>query len=875
MKTPALKTTVKNKNELILIVDRENAIGEELAKEFSKDFVVVFVSSVPPLKNKGKIIHIPFNKRIPKIPQYDYAKLFIIDDGYKVTRESLYSFMQKAKELRSDFYFITSIRSPQQLKQLEELTLFYQRVKILFFGDLFDKDYIFSKNVPISKFIIQARTNGRLLVAGNGLDLNYPVSLKDTIKLIIKASYLNINEKYILLFPPHPITEISLANTFQKINPLIKVDFTKEKDGNRLIIPKGGLYAISKYDIRERLSELDFKNNSVEKQSIEVKSPRQKHNVANMFIFAILLLLSCIFLFFLPLIITTSYVGLGSWQFNKGIYYAEKGDYSLALKKTKNANSFFKLANNSNNLLNHQLNLIGVSNRAQDLNKKIVFYVQGTDALINVFEGLGHLNNVYFDNDANSKKEFEKFIKYFIKANVALQELKTEGENLAFFNQNLNDIDNLMALITSTSEALPDVLGFNGTKNYLLIVLNENILRPGGGSVSFTQEISLNNGKIVSSQPISASRLDEEIINKTISSSEIQKYLNKEDLRFSDVLNSPDTFVNSINALELYESYSDKAFDGVIVVDLNFLQSLNSFNKNSDVISKEGNILDLEDNNDLDLKKVNESVITFFKKIKLNNDKNKYFLSLMFLNGLSESVAGKHFLINLKADDLRNNFYINNLTGSIVDNREKNKNVINDFFGLSESSMGTNMVNLNISRSVIKKVIINQDKTISSTVTISYKNNSALNSNTTSYNNFMRLILPNGIALREISIGGKKQNVTIRNAINASVKGTNTSDDLEVIEERLLDKTIISFYISVDPESLKTVNVDYSTPFILNDSGVTKYSVLVYKQPGIISYPFNLSFTLPIDFTINPKNLISQDIYKDSEFRFIISKLFK
>ena len=869
MKTPALHTVNKNNNELLLIVDKENVIGQALAKEFSKDFVVVLASSSPPSMNKGKIIYIAYKNRIPKIPQYDYSKIFIIDDGRKITRDSLNIFIQKAKEIKADLYFITNIRADEN-KQLKQLTLFYDKVKVLFMGDLFDKNYIFSKNISISRYILQARDDGRLLVNGDGLGLSYPISLEDTIKLIIKASYVNIQEKYVLLFSPHPITDISLANTFQKINPFIKVDYLKEATSPRLSIPSDGLYAIKKYDIKTRLSELGLNTGEIVIRESKSKSQNKKTYPRRLIKFLILLLMACFFLFVLPLIVTVTYYGLGSWQFKESMKYAEKGDYNVALKKTKNANSFFNMASNTSEILVFQTKHIGASNKAEGFNKKIIFYKQGTNALVNIFEGLTYLVNVYSENNFNSKDEFGKFLDNFIKASISFQKLKSENENLLNIDKRLTNVNELMGLVSSTNEALPDIMGFNGEKNYLLVIQNENILRPGGGTVSVVSEVSLNKGKIKISNFIPINKINEKITKETVAPYEFQKHLNLENVKFNDILFSPDTFYNSTNALDLYSDYSNKTFDGVIVADLSFLQLLQSFNEEGKLVSKTDDIFSNENSNYLNSEQVSDAVIAYLEEINLSSDTNKSLINLSFLKALGEAIANKHLTINLKREDLQNNFYINNLTGSIVDNRIKRGDSVNDFFGISESNTSVNMVNLHVSRSVFKKVFINQDRTISSVVTVAYKNNSVKNANARNYENYVRLILPEGIRVIEISIGGKRQNIISQKRITKPTNFSNLSDDLEVSENTLLGKTVIGFYITVEPENLKTIKVDYALPFNLNDSGKTTYSILVYKQPGIVSYPFDLTFSLPNKFSVYPKNSISEDIYKDSEFKFII-----
>ncbi len=230
MKAPVQQIhEVSSSTPPILIVDKIGLIGEELAKEFSQDYLVVLVSPRKFSKTNGRVVHIPFKRRIPQVPNNRYSKIFVVDDGQKITRKSAFSFIEKAREVNAPLYFIGSVRNTD-VKYADEIAGSYAKSQVLIFGDLFDKNIFFDRSASISKFSLQARKNERIIVEGDGLMLSYPITFKDTIKLIIKASYLNISQKTILLFSPHPITDISLASKFKKINPDIKIDFINQKE---------------------------------------------------------------------------------------------------------------------------------------------------------------------------------------------------------------------------------------------------------------------------------------------------------------------------------------------------------------------------------------------------------------------------------------------------------------------------------------------------------------------------------------------------------------------------------------------------------------------------------------------------------------------
>src|SRR3989344_5934161 len=327
MNFPVLKTEEAKNNLPILIVDKIGAIGEELAKQFSSDFLVVLLSPNPVEAADRKIIHIPFKKRIPQVPDNNYSKIFIVDDGNLVTRESAFSFIEKAKETDSPLYFIGSLRNID-IKHSDQVVASYNKAKVLIFGDLFDKNIFFGE-ASINKFILQARKSGKIKVDGNGLSLSFPITFADTTKLIIKASYLEISQSIISLFSPHPITDISLANIFKKINPDISVDFGKEKKESEIYIPHGALHAISKYDLEKKIRELDLED--VENRQLKVigKEVKRKSPIKPLIVFLLILLFTSL----LPFLTTSVYALLGEREIKNTRASAGVGNFDKSAKQ--------------------------------------------------------------------------------------------------------------------------------------------------------------------------------------------------------------------------------------------------------------------------------------------------------------------------------------------------------------------------------------------------------------------------------------------------------------------------------------------------------------------------------------------------------------
>jgi hypothetical protein len=864
MKTPVLKTTLKNNKDIFLIVDRIGIIGQSLTDDFAKDFLVVFVSGTPPLKNNGNIIFVALTNKIPKVPDYIYTKMFIVDDGTKTTKETIPSFIKKAAELNCDLYFVSSIRDQDKVigeKMLQE----YPKTKLLLFGDLFDQKVLFDKNSTISKYIIFANSSGKILVEGNGLNLNYPISFKDTIKLIIKASYLYLPQNIILLFQPHPITDISLANTFRKIDPLLEVDYINKSKKNNLKLPKNGLFAISKYNLKNRLEDLDFQNRNQNKDLAtdykKIKQPKNRGMIKTFMTF----MLACLFLLLLPLIFTLMYLGLASWQLDQAMEYVNKGDFKNALKKSQNAKSFYELSDKSNEMLSNQAKLINLKTQAKSIDEKINNGKRIGEISIYVIEGLNSLNNVYSDN-VNTREEFISFIDSFKKANTSIQKVNLEREGLVNEKNGINSITSFTELISNTSEILPQVMGLNSEKKYLILFQNNNEIRSGGGTVNAFGVVKINNGKIEKFKFFPAYLIDKNN-NNSDASIAIQKYLSEKKFLFKGSLDSPDTLKNTLTVLDLFKNYSDEKIDGVIYIDKNFIDEIiSSSNRNttnsSDSIFNPTQVQYLSNN------KKNDYFTSLLNNINFSSSENNSFVTLKLIKSIGESISKKSIYINLTDDNIQNSSSVNYLTGNLIDNRKSQINLIRDYFGLSESNLASNVENTLISRSVSKKISIEQDGKLYSTVSISYKNNSVKNTKENKeYKNYLRIILPKEAVIQEISIGGRKQDIFFVSETSSS------NDQLEVSREVLGDKIVYGFLVSIPPEALKTIKLNYSTPFIVSEKPSTAYSLIIYKQPGMVSYTFDLSFSLPKEYVIIPDKPVSLEIDRDMQLKYIISKI--
>ena len=848
----------------ILIVDRIGIIGEALAQDLSNDFLVVLISKSAEIKS-DKIIHIPFKRKIPQAPDNNYKKIFIIDDGDAVTKESTTSFIEKAKDTNTPLYFIGSIRNVD-LGNVDVITSTYANAKVLMFGDLFDKNIFFDKEIAINKYIIQARRDLKIEVEGNGLGLSFPITFKDTIKLIVKASYLDIPQKVILLFYPHPITDISLANTFRKVNPDVKIDFTKAGRARNIYIPQDSQHAIEKYKLEDKIKELDLENRENRKLIVV---PVHKIKERPIFASLILILTLTIFLVLLPIISTSSYLFLGQRELLKSVEAIEEGDIEGAKNKANNSKTLFEMSEKT--LIPLTLEVRALGRETAYFSKKVATGKKLSSATQDLISAAEQIKSIQRNESTDPEKDFVTALNLARSSIVLITQVKTDGNLPVEIENKFESLKPFIEVISSSDQILPELFGFDGEVTYLVLFQDNTHLRPGGGLINSYAILKLKNGKVVGLETFPSSQIDENLSTRVEPPFFIRRYIPSQDLLLKDSSFNPDFVEGAKSQASIYNLSKDETVNGVIAVDFEFakniLKAAGEVNIEEGQINSE-NLYDFAEKSDIS-KNIADSLVG-----KIRKGKSLSYLKIAEMIG--KSISEKHLLFALR--DLKNQtvFTSNRWSGALDDKRAEKKGVINDYFGISEANLGIGNLNNQISRSVSKKIIATDSGSLTTKITISFKNNSGRSGSLGTYKNYLRVLTPGGSSLEGVVIDGQEQEimdaVTNFNVYEAS--GFVPPDGLEIYETLEKEKKNVGFLLSIEPQKTKTVVLTYTLAYKISPSPKENiYSLVIYKQPGVKPYPFDLSFDLGKKFKIvGERDIYDSDISKDEEIKFIISE---
>lgn len=124
------------------------------------------------------------------------------------------------------------------------------------------------------------------------------------------------------------------------------------------------------------------------------------------------------------------------------------------------------------------------------------------------------------------------------------------------------------------ASALPDLLGFNGPRLYLVIAQNEDELRPTGGYITGVGEVRMENGRIAAMTFRDSYAVDDFSQPYPDPPEPLRRYMGIDLWVFRDSNWSPDFPTAARQAIALYRPGYPVAVDGVIALDQHTLQEL-------------------------------------------------------------------------------------------------------------------------------------------------------------------------------------------------------------------------------------------------------------------------------------------------------------
>ncbi len=424
------------------------------------------------------------------------------------------------------------------------------------------------------------------------------------------------------------------------------------------------------------------------------------------------------------------------------------------------------------------------------------------------------------------------------------------------------------------SVLLPEIVALDGKKDYLVLLQNNNELRPTGGFIGSFAKVSFEAGKLKKLEVNDTYVIDGQLNMHVEPPKEIKEDLNQKDYFLRDANWEPDFPTSARQVQWFYTKETSERVEGVVALDVSAIE---------DLLASLGP-LDLPDYNEkvssdnLFERAISHAEINFFpgtqaKKSFLTALTTGLFNKLFFLpnqnwpgivTSLNRSLREKHMIIYLNDQKLFSYIISQNWGGVLPRSTNLTNGLALDFLAPVEANLGANKANYYIERSYGLETVIGKDGEIKQRLKVAYTNRSPSDTFPAGkYKNRMRVYFPMGTKLNRALWGEKDI----------------TKDTSSFID---YGRSGYSFLLELYPKEKKTLILDYQVPLKLNFvDNKAIYRLDVVKQAGTLKDPFTWSITYPINVRlvsnqaqiIGPQEqTISTDLSTDRSFEVEFKK---
>lgn len=394
--------------------------------------------------------------------------------------------------------------------------------------------------------------------------------------------------------------------------------------------------------------------------------------------------------------------------------------------------------------------------------------------------------------------------------------------------------------VTQAKDALmqaPAALGQPDKKTYLLIFQNDKELRPTGGFMTAYAFLTLDKGRLSSSQSDDIYRLDEKLLNVCKSKicpltppDPIVRYLPEADgrkrtawsMRDSNI--SPDVPTAMTQFEKMYALLGEGTpWDGIILIDTHVVEDLIKITGPIEVF---GTTYSADNDPKCNCPNVIYELEAYAQIIEKGEQDRKAILGTLmqqilarslgaatdklpeFINAGVKLAQGKHLMFFMKDQKLQASLNKLDWTGQI-------KPYTYDYFMINDANFAGQKTNLYVQQNVKLDINIDNSGKVTHKADITYSNPQVYDRWLNGINRtYVRLYAPKGSKL--ISSKGSEVNVT-------------TIEDL--------DKTVFEAFIQVRPANSRELIFEYELPQPFNGK---EYDLVVQKQPGTKDFPYEI-----------------------------------
>lgn len=882
--SPSLLVSEEHSNKLLLlVVDKKGIFGDSLVKEIDKNITTVLVTAKP-FTAENSVIPVPFHKEIPEIPEGNYTHIFFVWDGQRESLHILEPLLQKAASDNAQFIFIMDYHFYKP-KLIDYIHQEYFQASIILTGDIFGNLFYESK---VTTFFKTSHKEGIISLSDVGLNHLYPCFFPDIIKEILHVGFGGQKKKLFLAFPQHGMTELSVAHAIQKVDPMVKVDFSKEKE-EKADLPDGEYLFPSSYPTSQKIQEaytdyvLDKKDESYKENDKEHFSPKEvekkQKNIKIKIGFGFIGLILVILLLCSPILLTGIYGLLGGVLLYASESSAKNGNFTNAQQFSQTGEDLFSLARQINVVASQEFNLLFLSSISDKITNKLEVGSLLAKVATDGFAAAEHFSKVNSGKSVSPANDFFEGVNNIKSALVTLENshLKETIEGVS-----LEDFSHLLSSYSSIVDSSPVLFGFTQKKTYAILFQNNMELRPGGGFVGSYALVSVDKGRIGNVTIHDVYDADGQLKGHVEPPYIIRRYIQVHwYLRDSNF--DVDFSRDAANAAFFIKEETGQSVDGVIGIDLSFVKALlqaagsvyvpeykQTVNSDNFFLLTESHV---EKNTFAGSSQKKDFLRALFGALQAKLTTTRVVSPKSFFPLLS-AIRQKHVVFGFSDPLLQDVFTVSGFSSSLWDGRAVKDNEILDFTGINEANIGINKANAFVNRKVSQNIAFSEGGDVTEKLTITYTNKSKTNEwPGGDYKNYLRVILPNNAKINTVSLNGVTQTIipAVTDASVYEAPGFIAPAGLEMDSSSENGKQIYGFIVTVPAQKSLQVSITFDLAQKININKSTwTYNGVLFKEPGTDTYPYSLSLTLPKMFAVleKPKWISSDDnsIFFDKPF---------
>ncbi len=452
---------------------------------------------------------------------------------------------------------------------------------LIYVGELYGAGYVKGdyKSFAINIFD-EYKRQGSIGVSKNDFRF-YPVGVKECIERLLRVSFTYEYGKRIFLVGSS-LTSYEFLNFIKEVHPATAF----YQINNKVTVTTAGSVPfenekISKESIEEMF--LDLKTDTVKlvplkKPQVDIKELKKKSGTRRYYLSGIFVLLITLLSPFILIFISLVSLKISYKTLLLGSFSVSRAGFQISRTASQFAQTEFSavgFVKPIHNVLSFPREIVGILEGVSGMGVRMVSIATNTESVV---------KNVFGENDYDIKGLAQNIS---LDSDLAYQELSFLSANFPHFNSLLNSgfsneisIDNIRNYLLSfrnLSLQLPDVLGADASKTYLVLFQNNSELRPTGGFIGSFGLLTFEKGRLTDHNMFDVYTADGQLKGHVEPPTAIRKYLGEANWYLRDSNWDPDFSVSATKAEWFLDKELGRSVDGVVGVDFEAVKNLLSF----------------------------------------------------------------------------------------------------------------------------------------------------------------------------------------------------------------------------------------------------------------------------------------------------------